>query len=515
MSNWTIQNKSVTGETQWTNASYNLSFILPDNTTGQTDFIDIAGYTSGTISFTISPNPSGGGVWDANSTLEISIIGAIDGTVAAPVSSFTVQTLEIKTTDSGTTFYVEWNIPLQFVSLHIDNNTAISTGTIIRVTNIRLQTESEGGGVGFTSSSGATIGPGGATPQMQFNNGGVFGGTKNVSYDQTANIQGGVAQGQVQLGDTINGNGGTSTEPILAFANGAGDYNTGIFRLESNQIGISTAGALEVAITSDFHVSARVGSDARPSYNFGTNLLDFNTGMYRPVANAVGFSGNGIEQASIHSVDADPFMKGLNVGTPSNITGIRRLAARFPNSWEDGNCGNSEFIVFTATDFAGGFTNPLPPTGRAQTFVTHSTASASESPVVYNGANRGPAMACKLIPKGFIIDNANCFIYSDIATGAGAPQAMGIDVRVQIAAGPNIKAPLSIASASIGAASLGWQTAGDGSVNKTPINIAVGAATAAATGTGFNTINIFIKPTAAMSATTGGIVAFKVPIRRI
>ena len=171
--NWTLQNTSVTGETQWLNASYNLSFGIQDNNSAQTDFLEVAGYTSGTISFTISPDPDGG-LWAAGSTLEISIIGAIDGTFAAPVSSFTVQTLEIKNSDSGTTFYVEWNIPIQFVSLLINNNTTTSTGTLITVTNIRLQTESEGGGVGFTSSSGSTIGPGGSTPEMQFNDGGGF-----------------------------------------------------------------------------------------------------------------------------------------------------------------------------------------------------------------------------------------------------------------------------------------------------------------------------------------------------
>ena len=200
--NWTLQNTSVTGETQWTNASYNLSLVLPNLNSGQTDFLEVAGYTSGTISFTIAPDPdSGGGGWFPNSTLEISIIGAIDGTFAAPTSSFTVQTLEIKSTDSGTTFYVEWNIPIQFVSLLINNDTSIPTDLQITVSNIRLQTESEGGGVGFTSSSGATIGPGGVSPEVQFNDGGVFGGASGVLY-----ASGGVGQVQLAAGDSRSTN---------------------------------------------------------------------------------------------------------------------------------------------------------------------------------------------------------------------------------------------------------------------------------------------------------------------
>ena len=460
--NWTLQNTSVTGETQWSNASYNLSFVIQDNNSAQTDFLEVAGYTSGTISFTISPDPdSGGGPWAAGSTLEISIIGAIDGTFAAPVSSFTVQTLEIKNSDSGTTFYVEWNIPIQFVSLLIDNNTTTSTGITITVTNIRLQTESEGGGVGFTSSSGATIGPGGSTPEVQFNDGGVFGGASGVLYDKTANTN----TGQIQLAA------GAVGTPMLAF------------------------------------------SDATHP------LGNYDTGIYRAGVNALGFSGNSLQQATIYPLGgAIPvgFNPGLNVGTTTNVTGIQRLSLNSLNSWEDGNCGNSEFIVFTAADFMS-FSDT---TTRNATHVTYSTAGASRSPVVYNNVSAGPTLACKLIPKGFIIDSGDrvlCFIYSDIAVAVGVPQQMVIDVRVQIAAGPTIDAAIQIASVTIPAAAAGWTTAGAGSVNRTDINIAAfgGAATAAATGTGLNTINIHVAPSAAMSATTGGIVAFKVPIKRI
>lgn len=515
--NWTLQNVSTTGETQWSNASYNLSFNIPDNATAQTDFLEIAGYTSGTISFTIAPDPdSGGGGWAPNSTLEISIIGGIDGTFAAPVSAFTVQTLEIKNTDSGTTFYIEWNIPIQFVRLFVDNNTTISTGLPIRVSNIRLQTESEGGGLGFTSSSGATVGPGGSTPQVQFNDGGIFGGASGVLYDKTANTN----TGQIQLAA------GTVGEPMLSFSDGihpAGNYDTGIYRQGVNQLGISAGGGPELVVSAVNHVSADGGAAATPGFNFGITATDTNTGMYRVQPDTLGIATGGIQQVTV-TASAAPIpvgmIRGLNIGTTGNVTGIRRLSAAATNSWEDGNCGNSEFIVFTAADFAGAFSNPLTPAGRGQTFVTWSTASAARSPVVYNGLNPGPAIACKLIPKGFVIDSGDralCFIYSDIVTGGAAPQEMNIDVRVQTAAGPNIDAPLQIAFETIPAAGAGWQTAGDGSVNRTIINIPAfgGATTAAATGTGFNTINIFVEPTAAMSQTTGGIVAFKVPIKRI
>ena len=40
--NWTLENTAVTGETQWTTARYNLSFVLLDNITGQTDFLEVS-----------------------------------------------------------------------------------------------------------------------------------------------------------------------------------------------------------------------------------------------------------------------------------------------------------------------------------------------------------------------------------------------------------------------------------------------------------------------------------------
>ena len=287
--NWTIQNTSVVGETQWMNANY-IDIPVANNATGGTDFIEIAGYTAGSISFTLDQSPSG---W-AGGSLDISIQGGIGGTFATPDSVFFAQTLAL-TQASGsplTTFVVEWNVPLQFVKLFINND---NTGDR-NITNIRLICESQGGGIGYTSSSGATIGPGGVAPEVQYNNGGVFGGASGVLYDATANTN----TGQVKLAN------GSASEPMLAFSD----------------------------------VSHPAGN--------------YDTGIYRAAVNALGFSGNSLEQATIYPLGgAIPpgFNAGLNIGTTTNVTGIQRLSLTASNSWEDGNCGNSEFIVFTASDF--------------------------------------------------------------------------------------------------------------------------------------------------------------------
>ena len=80
-----------------------------------------------------------------------------------------MNTLVITVGDTESTLYVDWNIPLQTVALEINNNTTRSTGQEITISSIRMQTSSKGGGRGFVTSSGASIGPGGDPPQIQFN----------------------------------------------------------------------------------------------------------------------------------------------------------------------------------------------------------------------------------------------------------------------------------------------------------------------------------------------------------
>ncbi len=310
--------------------------------------------------------------------------------------------------------------------------------------------------------------------------------------------------GVIQVSD------GTEGTPSYTFTS---DPDTGMYRPANNQLGFSTGGTLRADISSA-GISVQGGTAAIPSINFGLAGGDIDTGMFRAGANTLGLSVNGIQTATIVSAPAPLGMTpGLNVGTTSNLFGLRRVSSS-GHSWEDGNCGNSEFIVFTASDFMS-FTDT---STRTATFVTWSTATASRSPVVNNNVDAGPALACKLIPKGFIISEGKlCFIYTDTATIGLVPQQMDIDVRAQTAAGPTIELAHQLVTTTIPAGGAGWQTAGDGSVNTPDIQITFGSAAAkeAATGTGFNTINVHITPMMPMNSTNGGIVAFKVPITRI
>jgi len=365
MSLWTLQNTEVTGETQWTNANYNGEIVIPiGGGTVPTQFLQVAGYTSGTISFTIDSPPVGWGP-PPPQTLQISILGGIQNTTPTtippvPVSIFTVQTLELYNGSGGdsnlTTFYIEWNIPIEFVALSIFNN----TGAERTITNIRLLTESQGGGIGFTSSSGATVGPGVPVYSLQFNNTGVFGGASGALYDATANTN----TGQVQLAD------GSVGEPMLAFSDGThplGTYNTGIYRVQADTLGIATGGTQQVTVT----------------------------------------SSSGPPPATM--------IRGLNVGTTATggIVGIRRLSSTAVNSWEDGNCGNSSQLVFVPSDFM--IANPT--TGRgipAQTQPSinlvgngidwlQASGGRYGEPVIGTATPDDCLVATKLIPKGFLI----------------------------------------------------------------------------------------------------------------
>ncbi|MDC0230930.1 hypothetical protein OAK19_03105 [Aureispira] len=354
---WTINENSKTSTTEYFNATHtNIGAGAGDLV--DSAFINVAGYVSGTINFVLNPSPSSG-TWAAGSTLEISIIGGI-GFGLTPPQEITFEVLPILVITSGdlnSTFSIEWDTPLEQVSLRINNATSTPTGIDISIENICMQTESQGGGVGHTTTS---LGPlaFAAPPHttLQYNDSGTFASTSQsgppviiVAYDKTANTN----TGQLQLPNN------TAALPILAFSDGSGTYDNGIFRADVNAVGFAT----------------------------GSNKI---VGVYGTA------SGN--------------FIKGLNVGIDSaspggvNICGIRRLSNNSRNSWEDGWMGNSMQLVFTGSDFTNVNTAapgaPPVPQGFAVAsargpggtgFVMETTASGLGNQII----------AVKLLPKGF------------------------------------------------------------------------------------------------------------------
>ena len=322
--------------------------VVPDNVSVLSAKQNVAGYSAGTISFTIDPAPDAGGgdAWTAGSTLEMTIIGGID------TSSFIVQTLVINEGDTNSTFYVDWAIPLQVVVLQINNNTTPSTGQTITVSAIRMQVETGGGGIGYVSSSGTTTGPGGVTPQIQFNDGGIFNGAAGALYDNTNT--------QIHLAN------GTAALPTLAFSDGtfpAGNFDTGIFLQGANVLALSTSGSARAAATSNTTAG-----------------------------------GGGVA--------------GFAVNTALSLA---RLSATPANSWEDGHEGDSTKLWFSPSDFTpsanAGFSTETYNVG------CFDTTRGPVRGVAFGGLTSASTALCamKLIPKGFQIGEGNAFIFTSVS----------------------------------------------------------------------------------------------------
>ena len=357
---WTINENSKTSTTEYFNANYSTTLVIAALSAAAvtTASIDVSGYSSGTISFVLSGNAGGGAGtappsgWDAGTTVEVNVLGGIDS------NSFITSTLKIKAGDPHTTFYIEWDIPLQTSILQIRKNSATVAGDGVEITldSIRMQTESSGGGAsGVHSSSGSEVGPGGVTPEIQFNDGGIFGGANGALYDDSTE--------QIKLAN------GSIREPMLAFSDGLHPNGT------------------------------------------------YDTGIYRAAINAIGISCGNSAIVEIHQTPSGSFIKGLNVGQTTNICGIRRLSNPATNSWEDGHMGNSAQLVFTGSDFTDFNTRAINPVPFAVSKARIQGGYGLVAGAVAAGGPGDEFIAVKVIPKGFQISNAEV----TVAAAAGPP----------------------------------------------------------------------------------------------
>ena len=177
--------------------------------------------------------------------------------------------------------------------------------------------------------------------------------TLSISGDFNVNTKDGVENLRVTDTTLVSVAAGTAAVPAINFGLTGTDTDTGIYSPAANRIGFSAAGVIEAEVATNTHLSVVGGSVTNPGVNFGITGTDANTGMYRIAADTIGFSVGDASLVSIYPSDTGNFIQGLNInltnaGVPS---GIRRLSVTAANSWEDGNCGNSEFLVFTARDF--------------------------------------------------------------------------------------------------------------------------------------------------------------------
>ena len=329
-------------------------------------------------------------------------------------------------------------------------------------------------------------------------------GIYHVESDTIGVSTGGSQELQVSDTEHISGVGGTNTNPTYNFGlSGTTDTDTGMYLVPAPvptpTIGFSSNGTMMMSI-GPLNVSAREGSSSNPSYNFGIQIGGQDDGMYRINDGKIGFSTGGVQKVGIYNADSGDFIEGLNVGTSADIAGIRRLSDVPNNSWEDGHMGNSDYILFTATDFL------VCQFGRANVQHELSGANARGATVVVNLNQAGDIIASKVIPKGFRIprgDDFKCKIYSDRAPSllpSPVPFSCSIEVFVQsissVTGATNIS---TISIAAGGPSPLGWVINGVGAVASFPITLP--STDLQRTGNGYNTVSVHITPVVPMNST--------------
>ena len=98
--------------------------------------------------------------------------------------------------------------------------------------------------------------------------------------------------------------GGSAAAPHHSFQ---GDSDSGMFRITTNQVGISAGGALQLLIsTTEVRVIGQGqvsdGTAAEPGWSFSS---DVDTGVYRITTNTLGFSTAGVERLRLNATALD------------------------------------------------------------------------------------------------------------------------------------------------------------------------------------------------------------------
>lgn len=163
--------------------------------------------------------------------------------------------------------------------------------------------------------------PGGSDTQVQFNDGGSFGGDAGLVYNKTTDT---LSAANISVSGKVLVANGSEAAPSYSFSNfpdtglflpNMGQMNvsfsgTSVFYFAGNQVG--TLGGLDFlaqGTSGSYFLEGSTGSETNPTYAF---TADTDTGMYRIGADTLGFTTGGVERVRMDSF-------GLTVGSLSGV----------------------------------------------------------------------------------------------------------------------------------------------------------------------------------------------------
>ncbi len=198
------------------------------------------------------------------------------------------------------------------------NGEILVGGTAAGTSGQVLTSGGSGAAVSWTTVSGGSGSPGGSDSQIQYNNGGSFGGSSVMTFDDTASAE------QVLFS-------GSSSNPLVKIVQTGGGHafevhdaatDTSIFSIsETGAVSIKTATpqAGGLTVNDDMYVgtikNSSGGSQTNPRYTFNS---DTNTGMFSPSADNLAFTTAGTERIRYGS-SGEIGIAGANYGTSGQV----------------------------------------------------------------------------------------------------------------------------------------------------------------------------------------------------